>query len=391
MGAKIMEYIYESCAGLDVHQDNVVACVLYGPLTSTRPKKEVKKFDTTTHGLNYLKEWLLGFKCEAVTMESTGVYWKPIWHVLQDDFHLILANPRKIKHIPGHKTDKKDSEWIAKLTRIDLIPQSFVPEEAIQDLRDLTRTRKNLVEARNRVKNQIHKILQTAGIKLTTYIADIFGLSGRNLLEMLINGEEVTEEKVSSLVYTSLKKKVPQIVDAMNGFLRSHHRFLLDQEYQLMLAYEKASKEMESRIDWALGVYEIDVEVLVELPGIDRKAASVIIAEIGTDISQFPSAENLASWAGLCPGNNESAGKRKSTHINKGNPFLKRVLCQAAFAASSKKDSKYKAKFYRIKQNRGSQKAIIAIAHDLLRTIYFLFSRNERYIESGKDYIKKAS
>nr|WP_321292478.1 IS110 family transposase [uncultured Trichococcus sp.] len=386
-----MEYIYESCAGLDVHQDNVVACVLYGPLTSTRPKKEVRKFDTTTYGLKILKEWLLGFKCEAVAMESTGIYWKPVWHVLQDDFHLILANPRKIKHIPGHKTDKKDAEWIAKLTRIDLIPQSFVPDETIQDLRDLTRTRKNLVESRNRVKNQIHKILQTAGIKLTTYVEDIFGLSGRNLLELLINGEAVTEDKVSVLVYTSLKKKVPQIVDAMNGFLRSHHRFLLDQAYHLMLAYEKTIKEIEDRVDWVLNAYQVETEILIELPGIDKKAASVIIAEIGTDISQFPSAENLASWAGLCPGNNESAGKRKSTHINKGNPFLKRVLCQAAFAASRKKDSKYKAKFYRIKQNRGTQKAIIAIAHDLLRTIYLLFSRNEHYIESGTDYIKKRS
>ncbi|MDE1550071.1 IS110 family transposase, partial [Jeotgalibaca caeni] len=223
-----MDIIYESCAGLDVHQENVVACVLTGPLTSTRPKKEMRKFSTTTKGLLEMREWLLSFRCQAVAMESTGIYWKPIWHILQDDFNLILANPRKIKNIPGHKTDRKDAEWIAKLTRIDLIPRSSVPEENFQDLRDLTRTRKRYVESVTSSKNRIHKILQTAGIKITSYVEDIFGASGRHLLQMLLNGEEATAETVEPLVYTSLKKKVPDIVQAMHGFFRPHHRFLLE-------------------------------------------------------------------------------------------------------------------------------------------------------------------
>lgn len=384
-----MEYVYESCAGLDVHQNNVVACVLHGPLTSTRPKKEEKRFDTTTSGLSALKEWLSSFDCQVVAMESTGVYWKPIWHVLQADFQLILANPRKIKAIPGHKTDKKDAEWIAKLMRIDLIPTSFVPEETIQDLRDLTRSRKSLVESCNKEKNKIHKILQTAGIKMTTYIEDIFGASGRNLLEMLINGEILTEETIAANVYTSLKKKIPQLVDALNGFVRSHHRFMLEQEYDMILAYEKTIKNMEERIDQVLENYQEEVAVLDELPGIDRKAAAVIIAEIGTDMTQFPSVEHLASWAGLCPGNNESSGKRKSTHITKGNAYLKKVLCQAAFAASRSKNTKFKAHFYRIKQNRGTQKAVVATAHSLLKTIYTLLSTKQHYKEFGEDYDKK--
>lgn len=384
-----MAIIYECCAGLDVHQDNVVACVLTGPLTSTRPKKEVQRFHTTTSGLLALKEWLSSFGCQAVAMESTGVYWKPIWHMLQDDFHLILANPRKIKSIPGHKTDKKDAEWIAKLTRIDLIPASFVPEERIQALRDLTRSRKSLVESRNKEKNRIHKILQTAGFKITSYVEDIFGKSGRNLLEMLINGEVITEEKVRANVYTSLKKKIPQIVDALNGFVRSHHRFMLEQVYTLILAYEKAIQAFEERIDLVLENYESEMSLIVAIPGLDRKAAAVVIAEIGTDMSHFPSSEQLASWAGLCPGNNESSGKRKSSHINKGNAYLKKVLCQAAFAASRAKDTKFKGRFYRIKQNRGTQKAVVAIAHSLLKTIYALLLRKQPYQEYGEEYYKK--
>ncbi|HHW4960209.1 TPA: IS110 family transposase, partial [Streptococcus suis] len=210
-----MDVLYQSCAGIDVHQANIVVCILHGPLTSTRPKREMATFDTTTKGLRACHDFLSQFHVEAVGMESTGVYWRPVWHALCDDFELILAQPAHMKAIPGQKTDKKDAHWIAKLTRIGLLPRSFVPDETIQELRELTRQRKHYVESRNRETNRIHKILQSGGIKLTTYIEDIMGLSGRNLLQLLVDGTPITPRIVHQSVYTSLKKKVPQLLEAL--------------------------------------------------------------------------------------------------------------------------------------------------------------------------------
>lgn len=330
---------YDCCAGLDVHQGNVVACVLHGKRTSTRPKAETRTFGTTQMQLNQLADWLDSFECQAVAMESTGVFWKPIWHVLADRFEVILANPQRIKGIPGHKTDKKDARWIAKLLRLSLVPPSFVPAEAIQDLRDLTRTRKHLVESKNKQKNRIHQILQCAGIKLTTYIEDVFGKSGRNMLNLLVNGEVVTAEIVKPLVFTSLKKKTIQIVEAMNGFMRAHHRFMLGESLKIMDAFDES-----------IASYE---------------------AEIGVDMSVFPDEKHLSSWAGLCPGNHESAGKRYHSHVNHGNAYLKRILCQASWAAKRAKHSDL-GDFFRIKmKQRGVKKACVATAHKFLVKIYF--------------------
>jgi len=376
-----MEIIYECCAGLDVHQDNVVACVLKGPLTSTRPKKHLKKFDTTTKGLLALHEWLTEFSCEVVAMESTGIYWKPIWHILQGNFELILANPYKIKNIPGQKTDKKDASWIAKLLRVDLIPKSFVPEEPIQDLRELTRLRKMWIESRNREKNRAHKILQTAGIKLTSYMTDIFGLSGRNLLNLLINEEEITAEKVEKAVYTSLKFKVPELIEGLTGFFRSHHRFLLAQVLDVIDMYTSKISELEIKIADYLLPYQQYVDSLVTIPGISLDSAAVIISEFGTNMNQFSSAERLASWVGLCPGNNESAGKRRSTRISKGNSYAKKILCQCAYSACKSNHLRFRNYYQRISQNRGGKRATVAVAHLITRIIYYMLMRNEVYHE----------
>ncbi|HFR3627980.1 TPA: transposase, partial [Streptococcus suis] len=219
-----MDVLYQSCAGIDVHQANIVVCILHGPLTSTRPKREMATFDTTTKGLRACHDFLSQFHVEAVGMESTGVYWRPVWHALCDDFKLILAQPAHMKAIPSQKTDKKDAHWIAKLTRIGLLPRSFVPDKTIQELRELTRQRKHYVESRNRETNRIHKILQSGGIKLTTYIEDIMGLSGRNLLQLLVDGTPITPRIVHQSVYTSLKKKVPQLLEALDGYFSDHHR-----------------------------------------------------------------------------------------------------------------------------------------------------------------------
>lgn len=369
-----MDVTYDCCAGLDVHQGTVVACILHGKRTSTRPKAELRTFGTTQSQLDQLADWLNTFDCQAVAMESTGVFWRPIWHVLADKFSLVLANPQRIKGIPGHKTDKKDARWIAKLLRLDLIPASFVPDETIQDLRDLTRTRKHLIESRNKQKNRVHQVLQSAGIKLTTYIEDIFGKSGRNMLDLLVNGEVITTEVVESLVYTSLKKKVSQIVDAMNGFMRTHHRFMLNEILNLMDSFNTSIADYEAQIDILLQQYEAEVALLVNFKGIQRESAGIIIAEIGTDMSVFEDEKHLASWAGLCPGNHESAGKRYSSKINHGNAYLKRILCQASWAAAKSKEGDLGA-FFRLKRKqRGPKKAAVATAHRMLKQIYFTLS-----------------
>lgn len=376
-----MDIIYKSCAGIDIHQDNVVVCVLYGPLTSTRPKREERRFDTTTQDLKLLNAWLQSFNVEAIGMESTGVYWKPVWRALVDDFELILANPQRIKSIPGQKTDKQDAHWIAKLTRVGLIPRSFVPDLSIQELRDLTRQRKHYIESRNKEKNRAHKILQTSGIKLTSFMKDIFGKSGRNLLNLLVDGEVITETNIRQNVFTSLKRKVPQLLAAMDGYFSKHHRFMLKQSLEMIDTYDKLIMALEKEIDCRLEIYEHEIDILDSIPGIDRITAAVLIAEIGVDMSQFPTVNHLASWAGLCPGNNESSGKKKSSRIRKGNRYIKKCLTQAAFVASKRKGTRYYSKYRRIQQRRGPQKAVIAIAHDLLKTSYYLLSRQTLYQE----------
>ncbi|HEM3517146.1 TPA: IS110 family transposase, partial [Streptococcus suis] len=367
-----MDVLYQSCAGIDVHQANIVVCILHGPLTSTRPKREMATFDTTTKGLCACHDFLSQFHVEAVGMESTGVYWRPVWHALCDDFELILAQPAHMKAIPGQKTDKKDAHWIAKLTRIGLLPRSFVPDEIIQELRELTRQRKHYVESRNRETNRIHKILQSGGIKLTTYIEDIMGLSGRNLLQLLVDRTPITPRIVHQSVYTSLKKKVPQLLEALDGYFSDHHRFMLKQSLEIYDFYQKQIELLEERINVYLSQYENHVEILDSIPGIDVITASVIISEVGVDMSQFPTAGHLASWAGLCPGNNESAGKKRSTKIRHGNSYLKKCLCQAAFAVKKQKGSPLADRFYQIQSRRGSQKATIALAHQLLKIAYIL-------------------
>ncbi|MBC2037678.1 IS110 family transposase [Listeria booriae] len=384
-----MDILVDSCAGIDIHQKIMVACVLKSPSKGTRPKKWIESFDSTTKGLLQMHDWLKSHQCTVVAMESTGVYWKPVWHVLQEDFELILANPRMIKNVPGRKTDMKDAEWIAKLTRVGLVPPSFVPPEPIQDLRDLTRHRKHLTEDLTKEKNRAHKVLQHAGIKLTTYIRDLYGISGRNLLDALVNGEVLTPEKVEKLVYTSLKKKVPELIEALQGFVRKHHRFLLQIHLDKIDFIQEQIHTIEKAIRDTLEPHDNTVGILDEIPGINVTTASVILAEIGLDMSAFPSSKHLASWAGLAPGNHESAGKNYNARIRKGNAYLKKVLTQAALALSRGKDNRIKAFFWRIAKYKGSKKAIIATAHLLLRITYRLLKDNSRYIEFGEHYLQK--
>ena len=383
-----IDAIHESCAGLDVHQETVVACVIFGPLDQ-RPQKVIETFSTTTSGLLDLLDFLSSYNVTHVAMESTSVYWKPVWNILENSFTLVLANARKIKNAPGRKTDVKDSEWVAKLLRMGLIEGSFVPPVPIRDLRDLTRYRKSLINDLVSEKNRIHKILQDSNIKLTTFITDIFGVSGRNLLKAIMNDLAIEPKDLKDLVKGNLRNKIPEIVDALNGRLRPHHREMLRMIWSHIMFLEIAIENIESKIHEKLLIYQEAVEILTSLSLIKFNTAAVIIAEIGIDMSVFKSAKHISSWAGLSPGNNESAGKRKSSRTTQGNKALKSILCQCAWAASRKRDSRLNALFWRITRNQGKKKAVIATAHEILVIVYHMLSKGVQYNELGGSYYSK--
>lgn len=305
----ILEAIVERCCGLDVHRDTVVACLLVGTLNE-QPRKEIRTFSTMSKGLLELLSWLQEAECTHVAMESTGVYWKPVYHVLEGSFELKLANAQRIKNVPGRKTDISDAEWLAKLLRSGLIEGSFVPPQEIRELRELTRYRKKLVGNATAEKNRIQKLLESCGMKLSSVISDVFGASGRSLLDKLMNKGYLDEETIRSLVKGHIKKKVPQLVDALQGKLSSHQRFLLKQSWEHLMYLERSLEQIDEAIDQHLQPYRVEMDLLQTIPGIDQTAASAVLAEIGADMLQFHSERHLASWAGLSPGNNESAGKK---------------------------------------------------------------------------------
>jgi len=305
-----LEAILERCAGVDVHQDNLVVCFLSGSLDK-KPTKEFETFGTTTKELLRLQDWLEERQCVEVAMESTGVYWKPLWNILEGNCKLTLANPERIKNVPGKKTDYNDAEWIAQLHRCGLITQSFVPDEPIRDLRDLTRYRKKLIQNVTQEKNRIHKILQDANIKLTTFITDIFGVSGRKLLDSIVDGEVLDEKRIREMVSGKVKSKVPDLIDALNGRLRLHHRNMLRRHLNHMGYLQEEIQTLEAEIETLISKYDEEMKLLVTIPGISHDAAASIVAEIGTDMTKFPTEAQLSSWAGVCPANHISNGKKK--------------------------------------------------------------------------------
>ena len=380
-----MEPIVERCCGLDVHQATVVACLLVGR-ADQKPRKEIRTFPTVTRGLLELRDWLLAQGCTHVGMESTGIYWRPVYAVLEGSFELIVGNAHHIKNVPGRKTDVKDAEWLGHLLRHGLIAKSFVPPQPIRQLRDLLRYRRKLVESRTAERNRLSKLFETANIKLSSVISDIFGASGMAMLHALLEGT-ATAAQMAQLAKQRMRAKIPEIELALEGRVEDHHRFLLKMQLSRLEQVDADLERLEERVEQHLLPYQEQRRRLMKIPGIDRIVAAILIAEVGVDMSVFKSASHLAAWAGVSPGNNESAGKHKSSETRKGNVHLKTALVEAASAASRKKGSYLKDKFFRLKARRGYKRAAMAIAHKILKTAHRLLSTEQEYKDLGEVYL----
>lgn len=381
-----MDAIRKCCAGLDVHQETVVTCVLSGDL-DLKPQQRIETFGTTTKELLRLQDWLQDQDCKEIAMESTGIFWKPVWNILEATCELTLANPQRIKNVPGRKTDVNDAVWIAQLHRCGLIDGSFVPEVDIRDLRDVTRYRRKLVQNATQEKNRIHKVLQDANIKLTTFVSDIFGVSGRALLDSIINGEVLDEQQVRKMVKTRLKRNVPKLLDALQGRLRKHNRSMIKRHLDHLHFLEKEIQDIEAEIERLTQPYHEEIALLDTIPGISKDAAAGILAETGVDMSQFPDEAHLASWAGVSPANHESAGKKKRKKNRRGSKNLKAWLCQCAWAAIKGGNTRLATLYYRVVKRGGPQKANMAVAHAMLRIIYIMLRDKVPYQELGVDYL----
>jgi transposase len=378
-----MEVVHSRCAGLDVHKETVVACVRV--MEGRQVQQEVRTFHTITKELLRLSDWLTERGCTHVAMESTGVFWKPVWHVLEGSFELVLANAGAIRNVPGRKTDVNDAMWIADLLAHGLIRGSFVPPTPVQELRDLTRTRAQLVREIARHSQRIQKTMEDANLKLAGLITDILGVTGRAILEALIGGE-TDLEALASLRRGSIKASREELVEALRGSVRDHHRFLLRLHLRQIDAAKQAVGDLEARMEDLLRPFRRPVELLTTIPGVSETTARVVLAEIGFDMARFPSAGHLVSWAGLCPRNDESAGKRRSTRLRPGNTWLKSTLVQAAWAATRKKDSGLRAQYLRLKSRRGPKKAVVAVAASMLTSAYYMLQRDVPYHDLGPSY-----
>ena len=378
-----MEVLYARCAGLDVHKNQVTACrriVDQGTVT-----QKVQVFSTMTSGLLALAEWLTEAQCTHVVMEATGVYWKPVWHVLEESFELVLANAQHVRNVPGRKSDVSDAMWLADLLAHGLIRGSFVPPTPVQEMRDLTRTRKQLVRETVQHTQRIQKVLEDANIKLDSVISDILGASGRAFLAALIGGE-TDPEKLAALAHPRLQVGRRQLVEALRGRITPHHRYLLQLHLTQVDSLEKAVRDLEARMGEALAPFRDQIENLKTIPGVSDTVAHVVASEIGFDMTRFPSAGHLISWAGLSPKMDESAGKRRSTRVRKGAPWLKTTLVTAAWAAARKKTGYLRAQFLRIKSRRGAKKAILAVAASILTAAYHMLRDHRPYRDLGSDH-----
>lgn len=382
-----MQVLHERCAGLDVHKKSIYGCAIWFDENGNR-REEVRSFGAVRAELLKLADWLKQHRVTHGAMEATGVYWRPVWAVLEGQFELMLVNPQHIKRVPGRKTDVQDSQWLADLLQHGLVPGSFVPPTDIQDLRDLTRYRASLTQAQNRVSNRIQKVLEQANIKLSSVASDTLGVSGQLMIEAIIAGED-DAERLADLAKRRLRQRIPELQTALRGRVRDHHRFLLKEYLDEWKAIGERISRVEKEIDRRIGPFEHAVTMWQTIPGIDRVTAWSLVAEIGVNMGQFPTAQHLASWAGVCPGQNESAGKRMSATTRDGDRWLRRSLCQASWAASHKKNCYFSGQFKRIAARRGVKRALMAVAHALLIVAYTMLKTGTSYRELGAGYLEQ--
>jgi transposase len=385
-----VEPILETCCGMDVHKEKVTACVVSGPLDKAEEVFEVQEFSTMTCHLRELCMWLKERNVHVVGMESTGIFWKPIFNILEEEgFHVCLANASRVKNVPGLKTDKKDARWIAKLLRYGLLPSSFIPPKDIRELRDLTRTRRKLVGELTREKNRIHKILQDANIKASSVMSDVFSVSGEKMIRTLLEKDSLTRDEIESMAKGKLKQKIDLLVKGLDGNPTDHHRFLLRKHFGHIDYLITQISDIDVEIQRRLVQHHYEFQLIQSIPGINETTAASVIAEIGVDMSRFPDEHHLSSWAAICPGNNESAGKRKSSKTRQGNNYLKATLTEAAWAASRTKDTAISEKYHNVARRRGRKRAIIAVAHQILKDVYRVMSTGEPYREVGAGTIRE--
>ncbi len=382
-----MQVVFARCAGLDVHKKTVVVTVLRTESTGS-VAKETRTFSTMTAELLHLEAWLADLQVDHLALESTGVYWYPIYTLLEAGRTILLVNPQHIKAVPGRKTDVRDSEWLADLLRHGLLAPSFIPPKPIRELREVTRYRKQLVYERTQYANRLQKVLESANIKLAAVASDSLGVSGRAMLEALIGGEQDAAQ-MAEYARGRMRGRIADLRQALEGRVTPHHRFLLRQILKHIDGVDQELREVEQRIEMYLQPYAEASQLLQTIPGIGTAAAAAIISEIGVDMSRFPSAKHLASWAGVCPGNNQSGGKRLPTGTTGGNRWLRAILAEAVWVISRTKGTYLAAQFQRLMRRRGKYKAVIAVAHTLLVIIYHMLQDHVPYADLGPDYFDR--
>lgn len=381
-----MEVVYRICAGLDVHKDSIKAC-LRKPGRRGRVS-EIQSFGTTTREILRLSEWLSEAQCSHVAMESTGVYWKPVYNLLEGSFEVLLVNASHIKQVPGRKTDVKDCEWIGELLECGLLRASFIPPKPIRELREVTRHRKTLIQERARIANRIQKLLEAANIKLGSVASDILGVAARSILQALVGGER-DSRKLAALAEGKLRAHPDKIEEALFGHFSEHHAFLLRQLLMQVEFVNARISECDQRVEEVCRPFAETIQRLQTLPGVARRGAEQIVAELGVDMSRFPTPQHAASWVGICPGNNESAGKRKTGKTRKGNRWLRSLLVECAWAAGRTKECYFNAQFRRLARRRGAKKAAVAVGHSLLVAAYHIIRDGVEYRELGADHFDR--
>jgi len=378
-----MDRIVDRPGALDVHKASVTACVRVWE--GRELTEHLAEFKTTVHGLLALGDWLEAVGVQQVAMEATGVYWKPVWAVLEDRFELMLVNARAVKQVPGRKTDIKDAQWLCQLLEAGLLRASFVPPKPIRTLRNLTRYRKATIQDRNREAARLHKILEDTGIKLDCVASDILGVSGRSMLDALVSGT-TDPEVLAELAKGKLRKKIPALREALVGRFEDEHALVVSQILAHIDFLDEAIDRLSDEIEERIAPFAPQRELLMSIPGVKQRSAEVLIAEIGVDMSAFPTPKHLASWAGMCPGQNESAGKRRSTKTRKGSKWLRATLGESANAAARTKGSYLAAQYGRLHTRRGHAKAITAVGHSILTAAWHMLQTGELYRDLGADY-----